>query len=312
MATLADVEDALTTLISAQLYPNAPSPSALGYPVKVYAGWPSPQQLDADMVEAVPGIPTAAHVSVYPLPGERNLTRFPAERRERPRIEPTYTIQVNGQLVTIGGQAPATYFVHNFGFVIDGYAYVYQPTAGLSADQVAAGLHALVAEDFPDAAVAGPVITLPSVARPGQMRLGTVGDVVREVRRQEKQFQVSVWAPNPAARDVLANTFDPIMADTPFLAMPDGTHARLTYKGSRDDDFGQKVRVYRRSFIWCVEYGTTITERATQIIAPLVSLLDSAGADILDIPARPPGESSPVVGELDFQDPEHSDLLPGL
>lgn len=306
MASVSDVEDALAELIAAQLYPTDPNASVLGYPVKIYPGWPDAETVDADMVETDPGEPTSAHVSIYPLPGERNLTRFPAERRDGAIQTPTYGIALAGQVVTITGAPPGTYFAHNFAVVVDGYPYIFQALAGHTAADVAAGLYALVSDDFPSATVVGAVITLPDTARMGPPRLGTVGTATREVRRQEKQFQIAVWSSNPASRAAIGDAFDPVLADTPFLTLADGSMARLTYKGSREDDFTQKQRIYRRSYIWAVEYATTRAETATQIIAPSTHLLDAANAVILAIPQRPDAEPDPsTFGTLDLNDPEN-------
>lgn len=314
MAGISDVENALTALISGAVYPNGSSPSQLGYPVKVYAGWPDPDTLNADMSETTAATPTAAHVSVYPLPGERNVTRYPQARREGPIASPTYTITALGQVVTLGGAAPSPYAVTNLAVVVDGFAYVYQATAGQTADQVAAGLFAALTADFPDASISGAQITLPDVARVWTPRIGRTAGVTREVRRQEKQFQVSVWTSHPDSRSALYDLFDPVLADTPFLTLADGQKARLIYKGAREDDFTQKQRIYRRSAIWCVEYATLVGETATQIIAPAATLRDAFDVAMITVPGEPSenGSGGWDGGQLDFSVPENSELLPGL
>lgn len=304
MATQSDVETALGQLIGLTLYPagaagEAASP-VVDHPVRVEAGWPTPAALDAAMKGG------KSHVSIYPLPGERNVTRYPTERQDSAVRDPTYGITLTGQLVTITGAAPGTYFAHNFAIVVDGYPYIFQALDGHTPADVAAGLYDLVSEDFPSATIAGAVITLPDTARMGSPRLGTVGDAVREVRRQEKQFQISVWSSSPDSRAAVSDAFDSVLADTPFLTLADGSQARLTYHGSREDDFTQKQRIYRRTFVWCVEYGTTRSETATQIIAPLAALLDAADGVIVAIPSRPAAESAPGsgFGTLDATDPD--------
>lgn len=65
MADLTAVETAIVGVIASALYPDgAGQPSSLGYDIKIYAGWPNSQTLDADMAAGL------AHVSVYPRPGD--------------------------------------------------------------------------------------------------------------------------------------------------------------------------------------------------------------------------------------------------
>lgn len=309
MATISDVQDSLATLIVSILYPApAPAASVLNYPVKVYPGWPSPEQLDLDLADspAKSGRPTAAHVSIYPLPGERNVSRFQGKRQPRAVKAPTYGLTSGGQALFITGAAPSPYFAQNLAVTIGGSLYVYQATAGQTPAEVAGGLLALIAVDIPSASLSGASITLPSTAHIGRMMVGTVGETIREVSRQEKQFQISVWSSNPVSRAAIADFIDPVLKDTPSLTLADGSVGRLLYHGSREDDFAQKQRIYRRSFIYMVEYATTIIEQATQIVAPLVVAVNVAG-ELMFVAA---GAPDPDDGVLDWSD--EIALLPGL
>lgn len=289
MATQSHVEDALANLITAALYPSSPTASVVGHPVKIYAGWPDPKTLDEDMVEAAKdGKPTAAHVSIYPLPGERNVTRYSGDRRENPLLSATYSLSAVGQVVTVGGAAPSTYRPQNLAILVNSSAYVVQALAGQTPAQIAAALQALIEADIAGVTVAGADITFPPTARLKALRVGVTGSTTREVRRQQKQFQVSVWSSHPTSRAAVADTFDPILADTPFLTLADGSQARLLYHGSREDDFIQKQRIYRRSLVFTVEYATTIVEPATQIVVAKallfgVELVDTSGGVIFGL-----------------------------
>lgn len=271
MASISDVENALVALSTGALYPNGSPPSALGYPVKIYPGWPDPGTLDADMVESG-GHPMAAHVSIYPLPQERNTSRYPVVREEVPAPATTYTLTAAGQVITVGGSAPVTYFAQNLAVFVNGKPYVVKATTGETAAQLAAALQALIVADVVGTTVLGAAITLPSGARIGPLRVGSTGSTLREVGRQEKQFQIATWTSNPASRDAIDSLITPILADQRRMTLPDGSVARLTLQGSRDDDFTQKQRIYRRSRIVTVEYATTITETAAQLVAGEVDL----------------------------------------
>lgn len=279
MATISDVEAALQALIYGALYPNAAPPSVLGYPVKIYAGWPDPATVDADMVESPPqsGKPTAAHVAIYPLPTEKNTTRYPATANDGALSAATYTLTASGQVITVGGAAPATYFAQNLAVFVDGKPYVTGATAGQTPAQLAAALQALIVADVAGTTVSGAAITVPAGARIGALRVGVTATSWREVRRQEKHFQIATLSSNPASRAAVADTFDPVLADTPRLALPDGTTGRLICRLTREDDYVQKQRVYRRIHIVSVEYATLRTTTAAQIVSGEVDTSDADG-----------------------------------
>jgi hypothetical protein len=281
MATVSQVEDALATLITAALYPNGAPPSVLAYPVKIYPGWPDPATLDTDMVETAPGVPTAAHVSIYPLPAGRNTTRFPAERVETPAPAKTYTLTAVGQVITVGGAAPNPYVVQNLAAFVGGKPYVVGAAAGNTPTALATALAALIAADVAGVTRVGPAITIPAGVQIGALRVGSTGSTSKEVRRQEKQYQISAWSSNPASRAAVSDAYDAKLSDTPRLTLADGSVARLTYHGQRDDDFAQKQRIYRRSLIFTVEYATTLIEAAPEMVAGEV---DSASTDGTQFP----------------------------
>lgn len=300
MASVSTVEDALAALVTATLYPTGSPPSVVGYPVKVYAGWPDPATLDADMVETA-GKPAAAHVSIYPLPVERNVTRYPGDRRDNTLPAATYTLMTNGQAITVGGSAPSPYSPQNLGVLVNDVAYVAQASAGQTPAQIAAALQALIVAGVAGTTVAGSTITLPAGARIQELRIGVTGSTSREVRRQERQFQIAVWSSNPASRALIADTLDAVLADTPWLSLANGEAGRTIYHGSREDDFTQKQRIWRRSLTFTVEYPTTIVEPATQIVVAEAILTDFQFEDV----------TGAVIFELDADNPDNA-IWPAL
>ena len=302
MATETHVSDALADLVVAALYPTDPNTSAVGHDVKVYAGWPDPGTVDADMVEQG-GLPLASHVSIWPAPGtDRNVTRYQGRRVTDPLPAPTYTLTAAGLVVTVGGAAPNPYSPQNLAIVVAGVAYVVTATAGQTPDQVAAALGAKLSLAIFGVIVAGPAIILPTGARLDAVRVGITGTTKREVRRQQKQWWISTWSSNPATRALVSDSFDAQLSDAAFLTLADGSQAHVVFHGARDDDFTQKQRVYRRTLVFVVEFPTVITETATQIVAalalfPEIELVDAAGN---------------IISGLDFSVAENSGFLPGL
>ncbi len=262
MADLIDVENALVALISQTLYPNGTGQaSAAGIPVKVYPGWPTSSQLDADLRAGT------ANVSVYPGAAERNTTRYPKTWQTLAVNMPTLTLTVSGQTVTVGGAVPAPFFAHNFALLVSGKNYVYALQATDTLTSIATALAALLAVDYPGTTSSGAVITLPVNAHIAAGKVGTIGTSIREVRRQERVFQITAWCDTPAHRDAVVQPVDIALAATEFLTLADGSAARVIYKGSPVTDATQKAKLYRRDLLYTVEYATTQVETDTQVVA---------------------------------------------
>jgi hypothetical protein len=177
----------------------------------------------------------------------------------------TLTLTINGQQITVGGAVPPANNPHNLSVLANGKPYVYAVQTSDTLNSIAAALASLIAADIPGTGAAGAVVTLPGTGRIGAARVGVTGTAVREVRRQERHFQITVWADTPAHRDAVAQPVDLVLATTKFLTMPDGFAARLIYKNSPISDSLQKTRLFRRDLIYLVEYATTQTETETQI-----------------------------------------------
>ena len=172
---------------------------------------------------------------------------------------------IAGQTVVIGGVFPSPFIAHNIVILVNGKGYVYavQPTDTLAT--TATALAALVAANWPGTVATAGVITFPGAANITAARVGVTGTSVREIRRQERVFQITVWASTPGQRDTIGAALDVSLAATEFLTMPDGYGARLIYRSSNVVDDLQKAKLYRRDFQYSLEYATTQTETDTQI-----------------------------------------------
>lgn len=280
MAGLADVSNALVALIAQIAYPNGTSqPSITGQPIKVYSGWPVPAVLTADLKAG------KAHISVFPTATEKIIDSAVSEWWELTAPVNTLTLTLSGQAVTVGGTVSTP---QNSALVVDGKGYVYGVQDGDTLTSIATALAALVAVDHPGTTSAGPVITIAgtlvetsagldvvladgtSVYVAGDPlstspRVGGAGTSIRELRRQSKVFQISVWANCFDARDPLADAVDSALSATFHLTLPDGMTADLRYQSSRQDDSGQKEGIYRRDLLYAVEFSTTEVRTDTQI-----------------------------------------------
>lgn len=265
MADLSDVESAFVTLISAAIYPSGTSqPSAIVLPsgkalnARVYAGWPLPGDLDADMANGVPaGSAPIINVSVFTQSGmEKNTSRFPRDWRAQTPVPCSLTAAVSGVTVTIGGSVtPGHYVTIHAG----NYPVSYAAQSGDTLASVASALQSLLAAGMACSA-AGPVLTLPSTMG-GRIvtRTGAPGTSIREVDRTNQRFIITIWAPNNASRVAAAKIIRPALGVTDFMPLPDGYAAELKYESSTDVDRTGKQSISCRDLFWWAEYPTTQT-----------------------------------------------------
>ncbi len=265
MADLDDVCNVLVSMVSALVYPNGiGAPSITGNTIRVFQGWPIPQQLDADLAAGI------SQVSIYPGLQEKNTTRYLREWQTVTQNTPTLSMVVVGQTVTIAGTIPSPNNPHNVMIAVNHVPYVYavQPTDTLAS--IATSLAALIG-----ATSAGPVVTVPATAQITVARIGITGTSAMEVRRQERLFQLSIWCSTPAQRTTIAAAIDPAFAVTEFITMPDQFAARLLYKNSRMSDNEQKQGLYRRDLFYTVEYATTQIVTNSQVLQIQVNVSGS-------------------------------------
>lgn len=261
MADVIDVQNALAALAVQGLYPGGVGqPSAAGgIPCKVYPGWPTESQLDADLAQGI------AHVTIFPGAAERNTSRYPRDWQQLSVTAPTIGVSISGQQITIGGAMPAPFAAHNVMAMVSGKPYVYAVQSGDTLAGIATALAALIAADIAGSSSAGPIITVGSAGRITAARVGVQGISMRELKRQERAFQITIWADTPAHRDSVGGIADVALSAANFLSMPDGSAARLIYKSSMISDALQKAKLYRRDLFYTVEYATTQIETDTQI-----------------------------------------------
>lgn len=275
MADISDVNDALVARIAQALYPQGTgAPSVVGVPVLVHAGWPTANDLDTDLNALARGHSTGRlRVSVFPTASERVTTRYARDWRLSAPPVPTLTAAINGQTINgqaINGQAingqqitlgGAVTSPQNVMAMVEGRPYVYAVRPGDTLASVATGLAALI----PGAVSAGAVISVPEGLALTAARIGACGTSVQVLRSQERVMQITVWADCEQRRSAVAGVVDLALAQTDFLALPDGTAARLVYRGSPIDDMAQKALLYRRDLLYSVDYATTVSETETQI-----------------------------------------------
>jgi hypothetical protein len=184
----------------------------------------------------------------------RNTSRYLDGWRDGEAAEPSLTATANGDEVTFAGTGGAGQVAGvTVGDGLVPVAYAHRVLAADTPASVAAAFAALI-----DGATAdGAVLTVPGTA--GVLIVADLPGI-RVLRQQEQGFRITAWCPTPAARDVLAGVIDTGLTDLRRFDLPDGSMARIAYRGTVVLDPPQKSRIWRRDLLFMVEYATTAAE----------------------------------------------------
>jgi hypothetical protein len=263
MADEYDVMDVLAGLSAQAIYPDGTGQASVaGVPVIAYAGWPTRSRLDADLALG------KTHVSVYARPEEKNTTRYMTQTQSGPPVTPTITLAAAGQAVTIGGAMPSPFTAHNLAVFVNSKPYLYAVQQNDTLTGIATALAVLIAVDVAGTTSSGPVIAVAAGAKVGALRVATTGGGIREVSRQERRFQITVWSDTPDHRVAVVRPIKALLADSHFITLPDGTAGRLIYAGGGGpNDNPQDAKLYRHDLFYSCEYGTTVADPQYQIAA---------------------------------------------
>ncbi|MBB1630310.1 hypothetical protein [Cupriavidus sp. UME77] len=299
MADLSDASRALVALIAQTAYPaGTGQPSISGQAIKVYAGWPNPAQLADDMAAG------KVHVSVFPRavkPVDNAISKW---RTITPPAH-TVTLAVAGQAVTLGGAMSTP---QNLVVFVEAVPYVYSAQPGDTLASAATALATLIAADYPGTTSSGQVITIAGTlvttndgvnvvladgtpvyiqgpVPPVFCRVGGAAIRLREVRRQDQEFLITVWANCYDARDPLAGAIDSALAGINRITLPDGSFGTLRSRALSNswDDRGQKERIYRRDLACWIEYSTTVQAQQYEVTQGQVVVENDAPAVIKTI-----------------------------
>jgi hypothetical protein len=256
MADLSDVETALVQAILGIMYPNGPDgASVLQMNVKAFRGLPASSLLLDDRAHGI------LDISVFPVPGTtRDTTRWGVQTFDiLGRAGLTVSV-VGNSAVFAGVAAPGDLA----GILAGQIAYVYQTRPNDTAALVAAVLAEQIARNTA-CSLSGANVTL-SDFQSIVARTAAAATALQEWGRQEQDFRISVWAPNPQLRDVACGVLTSQLVTIAFLTLADGSGGRLRYKATATIDEDQASSIYRRDLIYTVEYATTISLQSPTVL----------------------------------------------
>ncbi len=286
MADLSDVENALVSTVVGVLYPGGTQiPSTTGQVVKIYRGWPANIGLNADLSGGI------CNVSVFSDPkSTKETTRYPRVWREVSRVPRTLFANVVGSSVSLNGVPMPGQIV---GVEVDGQPYTVPVRTNDTGEKIASRLAALV----PDSTASGTTLSV-SDATVIVARVAEGGRAVMETRRQEQDVLISVWCPDPSARDILSTTIDLALSQIDWLQFPDGSAGLLRYRSTAEVDTSENASLYRRDLLYNVEYPTVV---AATLPAMVFGRLSTGGVlqDGPEMTAAPPG-GTVLLGAIRF------------
>lgn len=257
MASISQVIAALQTAVS-----NALIAGGITNQGTVIGGWPNMPALTKQMEQ----VPPQYCVSVYPLDSEKLTTRFFPHWQYLTGLNVTLTASVSGNAITFGGTAASGFVVNvvvNAG--LQGQAVVYQTTSTDTLASIATSVASrLSALSGISAVASGDTVTVTG-ASSITCNVGGSATIAQEVRRTERQFQISTWCPDGPTRSAIVNAIDTYCATLYFLTLGDGTFGRLKYVRGPWNDEMQRDTLYFAHQIFSVEFATMQTETATQV-----------------------------------------------
>lgn len=260
MASVDDVLRFLAQQVAETIYPGGTAlPGIVNAPVKVCPGWPTSALLQQDISAG------GVHVSVWPLPTERKInTSLGRPYHVVSKGKPTLQFTVNGNTLALSGVASD---VTNVRLSIDGQGFFFHFCAGTTAEKASIS----IVHRLPRAFTVLSRIIVP-LASAIQVQVTTAGTAVRELRRQAREFQITVWAPTPHLRNRAGAAIDSALSDQCHIDLGDAAPAQMLYVRQFDSDNAENWHVYRRDLIFSVNYATTQVISAPEIISTAVNL----------------------------------------
>lgn len=260
MGTILQVEEHIGRLLETIIYPNGLSNASItGKTVKVLIGFPIKNEFDRDLENGI------SYVSVFPVVGmERNVTRYLRAWRVIKETPQTIFLRVDGTEIYVEGVADAEQvclvrYENNY--------YSYETVVDDTLDSVALQLAAVI----PGAVAVDNVITVLELG--AETFVSTYATLAKEVKRQQKVFNIAVWAPDMNSRAILGDAIDVYFAEnTRQLLVADDFFIYFFYRMTLEEDMIQKNNIFKRSIEYNVEYPTVVTRKYNRLVSTDVQL----------------------------------------
>ena len=255
MGTILQVEAHMAEVITQIVYPHGiDSPSITGHDVKVEIGFPIKNVLDTDVENDI------STISIYPIGGmERNVTRYLREWCVISQPAQTIFLRLSGFDLFIEGAAdPEQICLVQIGGGYYSYETVFGDTLNTVAMKLSAGI--------PGASFIGNVIKLP-ISLDIKTFVSTYALLGKEVKRQQKVYNMTVWAADVQCRAILGDAIDAYFAEnTRQLLTADDFFIYFFYRMTLEEDMLQKNNIFKRSIEYNVEYPTVVMKKFNKLV----------------------------------------------
>ena len=268
MADQADVETALAAIVANALYPGGVgAPSVTGNVCRIYRGFPNTPALDADLAAGV--------VNITVMAGEgavKNVTRYPRRWVSVTPVAQVLSVAVAAQAAVFSGTCAVGQLA---GLKVNGVVYPYAVQANDSPATVASNIAALLRAAGWVVDYAGATVGVPG-AETFTARVVSGAGSLKEIKRQQQDFRITLWCPDPASRDAVAPVIDEALAGLRFIPLADGSYARLIFAGSVAEDNAADASLYRRDLTYGAEYPTTLAQMTPAMLFGVTTVTANA------------------------------------
>jgi len=254
MADISDVTARLAQMAAAAVYPSgAGQPSVAGVDVRIFEGWPIASSLDADIAAG------KANVSIFPMPGG-SAPVFQV-------LDETYVItpavhglsaSISGDTVTLVGTPGSG----EYASIVADERFAYS-RVGADIPTILNAIAADAAANYQGVVVSGDSITFPTTRL--VCNIGAPATAGKVTHRQRDAIFITVWAPTPALRNLLAESIDVALKAVNRLTFPDTSQGLLVASHQNQLDDRQTASIYRRDLVFTVEYATLATFQVFEV-----------------------------------------------
>ncbi len=268
MADQADVENALAAIVANTLYPDGVGvPSVTGNVCRIYRGFPNTPALDADLAAGVVNVTVMAGTGAV-----KNVTRYPRRLVSVAPVAQVLSVAVVGLAAVFSGSCAVGQLA---GIKVNGVVYPYAVQGNDSPATVASNIAALLRAAGWVVDYAGATVGVPG-AEAFMARVVSGAGSLQEIRRQQQDFKISLWCPDPGSRDAVAPVIDEALADLKFIPLADGSYARLIFAGSMAEDNAADATLYRRDLTYGAEYPTTLAQMTPAMLFGVTTVTANA------------------------------------
>lgn len=260
MASSADVENAITTLIIGSFPSKDGRPYYGGHAFRIYRGYPSQKNLTRERSVEI------GHITVTSARSEQKIdTTWLHDDYVISRAN-TLSATVEGNEISFGGTTSPYTAIY---LRIDGGEFSYYSESALSSNEVAGAVAEVILKTRP-AWTAQSSVIVPSACSI-VVRVSPQSSLISELARFKGQFMVTAYSTDEDTRQSISSLIQVIFSKPQFVILPDMTSAYISLQGQLNDDQGEAAGWLRSNLSLQAVYSlTAVTPGSTMLAGTLV------------------------------------------